>query len=168
MIPYKKDKIKSILDVQKEYPGLCDSCLLSKNIVKKFIQEELKELVEDELDRCAWAEEKAKPVPTLEFLFTDTARAKAVYHYLWSFEHNIDQMIKWGWKAEDIETLMKRMKAAHYDPYSTEEDTAGQFIESLRGFGRKKVSTKSGRTFHVYDPKGYGEEETTRPDYEDD
>lgn len=154
MIPYKKYTIKGILDVKRMYPELCDSRLLSKNIVKKFIKEELNELVDDELDRCQWAEEKAQPIPTLEFLFTDTARARAVYHYLWSIEHNLDQMIKWGWKPEDLGVLMKRMKAAGYDPYSTEEDTAGQFIESLRGYGRKRVATKSGRTFYLYDPKG--------------
>jgi hypothetical protein len=162
MIPYKIDEIKSILDVQRKYPKLYDSRLLGKSVVKKFIREELQELVDDELDRCLWAEEEAKPIPTLEYLFMDTARAKALYHYLWAFEHNIDIMVKWGWKSGDIGVLMKRMKSAGYDFFSTEEDTAGQYIESLEGYGFKKVETKNGDKFYLYNPKGYGEDKTTR------
>ncbi|MDR7665502.1 hypothetical protein RG963_06855 [Methanosarcina sp. Z-7115] len=168
MLPYRKDTINSILDVQKRYPGLCDSSLLSLSIVKKFVKEELKELVEDELDRCEWAEEKAKPINSLEFIYTDIARARAIYHFLWSVDSITDQAVKWHWQVKDVPVLMKRMKAAGYNPWSTTEPTTGQYIESLPGYGRKEVKTKSGRTFHVYNPKGYGEEETAGHDYEED
>lgn len=167
MIPYNH-KIKNMSEVEKAYPGMVDLSLLSNNTVKRFIREEMKELIDDELDRCLWAEEKAKPVQALEFIFTDIARARALYHFLWSVDHITDQMVKWGWDPKDISTLMKRMQKKGYDPYSIEEDTAGRFIESLHGFGRKKVETKSGRVFHVYNPKGYGEEETTGHGREED
>lgn len=167
MIPYNH-KIQCTADVEKAYPGMVDLTLLDNNVVKRFIREELKELVEDELDRCLWAGEKARPIPSLEFLFKDIAKARALYKWLWCVDSITDQMVKWRWDARDASLLIKRMKAAGYNPWSTTEPTVGQFIESLPGYGRKEVRTKSGRTFHVYNPKGYGEEETTRPDYEDD
>ena len=154
VIPFNH-KIKNMGDVKKEYSSTFDINFLNRKVVKNFIQDELEILIEDELDRCLWAEEKPKSKAALTFIFTPTAQAKALYHFLWSIDHITDQMVKWGWDPRDIVTLMKRMQQKGYDPYSIEEDTAGQFIESLKGYGFKKIETKNGDKFYLYNPKGH-------------
>ncbi|MGA9189762.1 MAG: NUMOD4 motif-containing HNH endonuclease [Methanosarcina sp.] len=158
MIPFKK--VNSLEDVKKAYPSAFDKSLLNFNVVKNFVPGELDLLIEDEIDRCLWAEEKPKSRAALALIYTPVAQAKALYHFLWSIDHVTDQMVKWGWDPKDISTLMKRMQKKGYDPYSIDEDTAGKFIESLKGFGFKKIETRYGDEFYLYDPSGYGENKT--------
>jgi hypothetical protein len=154
MSPFNHD-IKSFEDVKKEYPRYFDLEFLKHDKVKKFIEEELNMLVEDSLDEAAFRGVRPKSIKQLRAIHLPTAQAKALYRYLWAIEHITDQMVKWGWNGKDITTLIKRMEKAGYDPYSTTEDTAGQFIESLKGHGFKKITTKYGDEYMVYNPKGY-------------
>lgn len=153
MIPFKN--VNTLEEVKKEYPRFFDLKFLRNEKVKKFTEEELNLLVEDSLDEAAYKGVRPKSVSKLRIIHLPTAQAKALYHYLWAIDHITDQMVKWGWDSKDIVILIKRMEKAGYDPYSTTEDTAGQFIESLKGHGFKKVITKYGDEFTVYNPKGY-------------
>lgn len=154
MIPFNHN-IKSFEDVKKEYPKFFDLSFLNNKKVKKFTEEELNLLVEDSLDEAAFKGVRPKSIKQLRAIHLPTAQAKALYRYLWAIEHITDQMVKWGWDSRDIVTLIRRMEKAGYDPYSTTEDTAGQFIESIEGHGFKKITTKYGDEFMVYNPKGY-------------
>lgn len=160
MIPFNKS-IRSFDDVKQEYPAWFELSWLKYKQVKKFVIDELNILIEEELNRCDFEGEKPKHKQTLNAIYTSTAQAKAIYHYLWSIDHITDQMIKLGWKQKDIMILIKRMEKAGYDPYSITEDTAGRYIESIRGHGFKTVQTKNGDTFRVYDPRGYDEQTIT-------
>ena len=153
MIPFKN--VNTLEEVKKEYPKLFDLAFLNNKEVKKFTEEELNLLVEDSLDEAAFKGVRPKSTKQLKILHLQTAQAKALYHYYWSIDHVFDQLTKWGWDGKDIFILIRRMEKAGYDPYSTTEDTAGQFIESLKGYGFKKVTTKYGDEFTVYNPKGY-------------
>ena len=66
-------------------------------------------------------------------------------------------MRKFGWRTADLHILIKRMKIVGFDPYSTTEDTAGVFIESLPHYGYKSMKKKDGTTFMAYNPKGLNE-----------
>lgn len=69
----------------------------------------------------------------------------------------MDQMRKFGWRTADLHILIKRMQIMGFDPYSTTEDTAGAFIESLPHYGYKIMKKKDGTTFMAYNPKGLNE-----------
>lgn len=128
MIPFNQD-IKTIEEVKKEFEFLGDiSSFMKDKKVKKFYNEELK---------------TAKTV--------EEAKAKALYHFVWSLTHVFDQMVKYGWNPDDLRLLIKRMERAGYDPYSITEDTAGAFIESRpsKGFPEKIIN---GKRFRLYDP----------------
>jgi hypothetical protein len=142
-------------DVRKAYPQSFDLCFLNRKEVLQFTKDELSTLIDDAKWEIQTGAAKRKHPNTLRKELLPIAQAKALYHFLWSIDHITDQMVKCGWKPKDIVTLIRRMEHAGYDPYSTEEDTAGQFIESLTQLGYKKVKTQTGHEFFVYNPKGY-------------
>jgi len=143
MIPYKN--VNSIEEVKQIYPSIYGDWVYKKKKVIEFIEEELEALRE--------RQNRGK----ISLHMRLTAEAKGVYRYLWVIDHITDQLVKWGWDTTDIVILITRMKRAGYDPYSTTEDTAGQFIESLPGHGFKTIQTENGDEYLVYNPKGYGQ-----------
>ncbi|KKG94573.1 hypothetical protein [Methanosarcina mazei] len=91
------------------------------------------------------------------------AEAKGVYDWLWAVDHINDQMIKWGWDTNDINTLIKRMIKAGYNPWALTADTAGEFIYRLPGHGFYEVTLENGKgSFNAYDPTGKREEQYRR------
>ena len=153
MIPYNLQDIHTIDDMVKEYPCLSDMALLGNKTVKQLIKEELVDLIDTAHDNDIFEGDKAKPDSFYSRICMPCAQARGLYHYFWSMEHVTSQMVKWGWKATDINLLIRRMQKAGYDPYSITEDTAGQFIERLPGHGCKTIRTKYGEEFTVYDPR---------------
>ena len=139
MIPYKN--VSSIEEVKEYYPFWYYEGIENKPKVKEFIQKELANL----------KEHKARGN------IKEIARARGIYKFLWCMDHNLDQMIKFGWRPCDLHILIKRMKIAKFDPYTLTEDTAGTFIEALPHYGYKVVKKKDGTEFMAYNPKGLNE-----------
>ncbi|MCO5381219.1 MAG: hypothetical protein NHB15_03135 [Methanosarcina barkeri] len=139
MIPFKT--VNSIEEVKAIYPVWCYEGIENKPKVQAFIREELAELKRSKVEGD----------------IKSIALARGVYRFLWCLDHCLDQAIKFGWLAEDLHILIKRMKLAGYDPYSLTEDTAGAFLEALPHYGYKEVKKKDGTTFYAYNPKGLNE-----------
>lgn len=151
MIPFRED-IESMDDVKAAYPQFYDKPVLNKQVLKSFIRDELEILVEDEQDRCGWAGERKKSKADLRVIYLSKATAKATYHYWWSIDHILCQMGSWGWKPKDLNLLIRQMTSEGANPYSTTEDTVGDWIYALKDHGYKVVTAK-GREFRVYSPK---------------
>lgn len=118
MIPYKT--VNSIEEVKQIYPKFFGAYLYNIPKIKQFIKEELKDLK---------SRSKSKSV-TNSMIWVSEARG--VYRYLFCIDHITDQMVKFRRDPKTILSLINRMEKAHYDPWSTTEDTAGMFIEAQR------------------------------------
>lgn len=113
MISFKE--VNSIEEVKQNYPYWFEEKLFSNKKVKDLIKEEYTKL----------STQRGKGN------INELSRVRGVYRYLWCLEHCMDQMRKFGWRTADLHILIKRMQIMGFDPYSTTEDTAGAFIESL-------------------------------------
>lgn len=148
MVTFKTD-IQTIEEIKKEIPYVHNlEYFYTDKRVLKLTDKIYKELYTEEQDYIGKVS-KAKSIELKE-----KARIKAIYLYLWSIENITWQMLQFGWNQKDILILIKRMEKAGYNPYSTTENTAAQFIESLPGYGYQERSV-NGKTFKAYMPRGY-------------
>lgn len=162
MIPNKADKINSILDVEEEFPEQFNIADLNKRRVKVFIKELLNEHIENamnkyefEYDIGLYPRKPSKTQLTREYI--DIATAKGLYRYYWCKCNVLDQIAKFGYKDKDLDTLIKRMEGTKkFSPWNMEEPTAGQFLESLKNYGCKRIQTEDGDEYFVHNAKGYG------------
>lgn len=160
MIPYEIDKIQTMADVAKEFPKMFDINNLKNIYVKRFIKEEIKKYDEEvkaqaEYDKVIGL----KPVTShieARIQFIALAEVRALYRYYWCHYNVLDQISKYGYRGEDVYPIMLRMvHTRDFDPWSTTEPTAGQFLESLQNYGYKKVVAKDGYEFYVRNSAGY-------------
>jgi hypothetical protein len=155
MTTYDSRGIKNLDDVKKEFPYAFDNTSLpNSKIVIKFINEELDDLIDTAHDNAIYAEQIPLADHKYAEMYKPIAEARGIYRYLWCREFVAGQMLSWGWNIKDLNILIKRMQQACYDPYSTTEYTAGEFIESLKGNGFKIIKTANGDEFRVYNPRG--------------
>lgn len=141
MIPYEKEKIFNLENVREKYPQYFYLPFLKRKEAIKFYIEELEKL------QSYWGQHK-NPQELQEI-----ARARALYNYLWCIDNITATMVSWGWESTDILTLIKRMKAAGYNPW-TISDAAGEYLSNLRGHGFVEITRPDGTTFNRYDPEG--------------
>lgn len=143
MIPYYGEKIFKLSDVEIYYPKYFDLQSLKRKQVKKFYTEELEKLT------AFWSFYKSKSE------LREIAQARALYDFLFCVDNITSTMASWGWDPNDILTLMARMRAAGYEPYSI-SDAAGEYLSNLHGHGFIEIERKDGTSYPVYDPKGHG------------
>ncbi|WP_048046516.1 hypothetical protein [Methanosarcina mazei] len=161
MLPYEKEKIQSFLDVRDIYSKNFKMDDLKDIRVQKFIKEELKELIQKDLDQYEWDIEiglrRKKPSPAqLKQKHIGTAYARGLYRFYWCHYNVWDQLFKYRYKPEDVNTIIARMeKTKKYNPWSTTEPTAGLFIASLGKSRFKTIKTKDGSEYDVLNPSGY-------------
>lgn len=147
--------MKTLEDVQKEYPKFFDLKLLKNLRVKKLIKEELEKLIQEEKDDCEFYSETILSDSKLKTKFSPIAEVRGLYMYLWHRDHIASQMFSWGWHFEDYDRLILQMKAKGYEPYSVTEDTVGEYLQKLEGHGHTEITLPNGRdSFLAYDPTG--------------
>lgn len=174
MIPYEMNKINSLLDVKAEYPSLFNMADLNKRRVRVFIKELLNEHIENamnkyefEYDIGLYPRKPSKAQLTREYI--DIATAKGLYKYYWCKCNVLDQICKYGYCDKDLKPIMQRMEQSKkFNPWATTEPTAGQFLESLKNYGCKRIKTKDGDEYFVHNAKGYGAEKDDSEDVRND
>lgn len=160
MIPYEKEKIQSFLDVRDMYPKNFNMKDIDDVRVQKFIKEELKELIQEDLDQYELDNliglRRKKPSSTqLKQKHIGTAYARGLYRFYWCHYNVWDQLCKYRYKIQDLNTIIDKMEKTKFSPWSTEEPTAGLYIASLGKNRFKHIVTKDGQEFDVLNPKGY-------------
>jgi len=143
MIPFNYN-IKTLEDVQKEFSFFDVKEFLNKADVIKLAEKEFKELKADEEYYSGRKISKARLA-----IIKEVATSKGLYRFLWAVENTTDCMLKWGWKATDIVTLIDKAKKAGFNPYDETDDNVGHYIESIPGYGYSMKTIKD-KTFHVY------------------
>lgn len=145
---YFNGKIKTLNEVKEIYSHIKDiENLLKLKIVKKLINEEYFELFDEEKFY------EGKVTAERNTQLKEIVEARGLYRFLWGVDHINDQLLEAGWNTKNIVTVIKRMRRAGFDPYSTTEDTVAQFINSLNGNGFVEKTIK-GKTLRVYSPHG--------------
>lgn len=160
MIPYQKEKIQSFFDVRDEFPKMYNLKDVDDIRVQKFIREEFKELVQEELDQVEYDNligiRRKKPNPAqLKEKYLAIAYARGLYRFYWCHYNVWDQLFKYRYKPEDVNTIIARMEKSKFSPWSTTEPTAGLFIASLGKSRFKTIKTKDGQEYDVLNPSGY-------------
>lgn len=161
MLPYRKEKIQSFLDVKDEYPKNFNMDDLKDVRVQKFIREEYKELCQEELDQVEFDRviglRRKKPSPAqLKEKYLALAYARALYKFYWCHYNVWEQIAKYRYRLEDVNTIIEKMEQTKkFNPWSTAEPTAGLYIASLGKSRFKHIITREGEGFDVLSPKDY-------------
>lgn len=143
MLPYNYN-IKTMDDVRKAYNYLNPLDFINKADAIKLIEKEYRALKADE----EYYTNRKIPKATL-IIMKEVATCRGLYRYLWGVENTTEVMLKWGWKASDIVTLMEKAKKAGFNPFNEKDDAVGHYIESIPGYGYT-MKTVEDKTFTVY------------------